>query len=116
MITAETAESDQVASRVRNYVIGGVVLLVILLLISEHSKQNTIGSSATGAGAVCTMTVIADSPVRSDAEGNAPVVGALNRGAAVLAERTVSNGYRKLGLSIWAPQGSLRPAPGNDCS
>jgi hypothetical protein len=43
------------------------------------------------------------------------VLGTLNKGTEVLAERTVINGYRQLGLSIWVADDSVRPSPGTDC-
>lgn len=97
------------ASTTQKFVIGGVVLVGILLLISERSSQ-----SIGGAGS-CAVRVIVDTPLRSAAEANAPVVGTLNGGAELLAERRVTNDYRQLGPSMWAARGALDPTPDNAC-
>jgi hypothetical protein len=112
----------------QRYVVGGVIAVGVLLLISEHGNQplsgwdpGTSGNSSTSVPSVpsgagpCTVTVTADSPVRSNAGDSGPVLGTLNKGTEVLAERTVINGYRQLGLSIWVADDSVRPSPGTDC-
>lgn len=96
-------------STTQKFVIGGVVLVGILLLISERSSQ-----SISGAGS-CTVKVIVETPLRSEADGNAPAVGTLNRGAELLAERRVTNDYRQLGPSMWAARGALAPTPDTAC-
>lgn len=97
------------ASTTQKFVIGGVVLVGVLLLISERS-----GQTISGAGS-CTVRVTVDTPLRSQAEDNAPEVGTLKGGAQVLAERRVTNDFRQLGPSIWAAQGALDPTPAGAC-
>ena len=103
------------ASTTTKWVIGGVAAVAVLLLISEHNNQSPSGSSGLFGGQSCTVTATVDSPLRSKADSAAPLVGTLSKGAAVLAERTVSNGYRQLGPSIWAAQEDVQPTPGSDC-
>jgi hypothetical protein len=103
------------ASTTQKFVIGGVVLVGVLLLISERSDQGPIVGTDTSGTRSCTVTVTADLSMRSRAEADAPVVGTLNKGVAVLVDREVSNGYRQLGPGLWAAQEFLQPAAGSDC-
>lgn len=107
------------ASKTQKYVIGGVVLVGILLLISEHSSQSTGGGSDTSAASgarPCTVTVTADVlNARSSPDGNAPVVDTYRKGEVVSADRTTRNGFRQLRPDRWVAQEFLQPTPGSDC-
>jgi hypothetical protein len=95
----------------QRWIIVGVVLAAILLLISEHNSNSP--SSGTRP---CTVTVTADLlNVRSSPDGNAPVVDSFAKGAVVSADRTISNGFRQLGLNRWAAQEFLDPTADSDC-
>ncbi len=89
----------------------------VLLLISEHSRNNPGGSTSTSNGArPCTVTVIADLlNVRSSPDGNAPVVDTFDKGAVVSADRITRNGFRQLGPDRWAAQDFLDPTADSDC-
>ena len=103
----------------KQYLIGGVVAVGVLLLISEHNSK-TAGTTAdtwgVGGTRPCTVTVTADAlNVRSSPDGGAPVVTTYVKGAVVSAERTIRNDFRQLGPSKWAARAFLVPTPGSDC-
>jgi len=93
------------------------VLVGVLLLISEHSRNNPGGSTSTSNGArPCTVTVTANLlNVRSSPDGNAPVVDIVDKGAVVSADRITRNGFRQLGPDRWAAQAFLDPTADSDC-
>ena len=89
----------------------------VLLLISEHSRNNPGGSTSTSNGARrCTVTVTANLlNVRSSPDGNAPVVDIFDKGVVVSADRITRNGFRQLGPDRWAAQDFLDPTADSDC-
>jgi hypothetical protein len=93
------------------------VLVGVLLLISEHNRNNPGGSTSTSNGArPCTVTVTANLlNVRSSPDGNAPVVDTFDKGAVVSADRITRNGFRQLGPDRWAAQDFLDPTADSDC-
>ncbi|MGH3787895.1 MAG: SH3 domain-containing protein [Pseudonocardiaceae bacterium] len=108
------------ASKTSRWVIGGVVLVGILLLVSEHDSRTGGGSNSplsdVGGSGPCTVTVTADSlNVRSTPDGDAPVVEKFGKGALLSADRTIRNGFRSLGPDRWAAEEFLDPTPGSDC-
>ncbi|MDQ4104768.1 MAG: SH3 domain-containing protein [Actinomycetota bacterium] len=108
------------ASTTSRWLIGGVVLVGILLLVSEHNSRTGGGINSTpdevGGSGPCTVTVTADSlNVRSSPDGNAPVVQTFGKGALVSADRTIRNGFRSLGPDRWAAEEFLEPTPSSDC-
>jgi hypothetical protein len=108
-----------VASKTTRWIIGGVVVVGIFLLVSEHNSQtggSLLDPGEGGGTGPCTVTVTADSlNVRSSPDGNAPVVQTFGKGAAISADRTIRNGFRQLGPDRWAAQEYLNPTPGSDC-
>jgi hypothetical protein len=87
-----------------------VALLVVIVLTSERDG-NVSGSSSP-----CTVKVTADSlNVRSEPNGNSPVVETINRGSVITADRTVRDGYRQLGPNRWAALEFLETTPGSNC-
>jgi hypothetical protein len=101
-------------SKPKRWVIGVVAVLAILLLYSEHERQNA--STATGTTRACTVMVTADAlNARSSPDGNAPVVDTYHRGEVVSADRTVSNGFRQLVPGRWVAAEFVEPTPGSDC-
>jgi hypothetical protein len=93
------------------------VLVGVLLLISEHNRNNPGGSTSTSNGArPCTVTVTADLlNVRSSPDGDAPVVDTFDKGMMVSADRITRNGFRQLGPDRWAAQEYLDPTADSDC-
>jgi uncharacterized protein YgiM (DUF1202 family) len=99
----------------QRWVIGGLVVVGVLLLISEHSKQSSDVSS-TGGARSCTVTVTADVlNARSRPDGNAPVIDTYRKGEVVSANRTTQNGFRQLREDRWVAQEFVQPTPGSDC-
>jgi hypothetical protein len=101
-------------SKPKRWVIGVVAVLAILLLYSEHERQNA--GTATGSTSACMVMVTADAlNARTSPDGNAPVVDTYHRGEVVSADRTVSNGFRQLALGRWVAAEFVEPTPGSDC-
>lgn len=105
---------------------GGLAVVGIALLISEHNNDQSIdvgastsatsATSATTAARPCTVTVTADVlSARSRPDGNAPVMDYYHKGEVVSADRTTTNGFRQLRPDRWVAQEFLEPTPGSDC-
>lgn len=98
----------------QKWIFGGVLVVVVLLLYSEHNSR-TSGDGTPGSRP-CTVTVTADSlNVRSAPDGGASLVRIYDKGAVLSADRTIRNGFRQLGPDRWAAQDFLVPTPGSDC-
>jgi hypothetical protein len=92
------------------------VLVGVLLLISEHNRNNPGSTSTSNGAGPCTVTVTADLlNVRSSPDGGAPVVDTFDKGAVVSADRVTRNGFRELGPGRWAAQDFLDPTADSDC-
>jgi hypothetical protein len=110
-----------ISKTTKRWIIGGLAVVGILLLYSEHESRNTTGGVASG-GTIsggtrpCTVTVTADVlNARSSPDGNAPVVDTYHRGEVVSADRTTSNGFRQLAPGRWVAAEFVEPTPGSDC-
>ncbi|HET9255475.1 MAG TPA: hypothetical protein VFO16_09765 [Pseudonocardiaceae bacterium] len=101
----------------QRWVIGGLVVVGILLLFSEHGRQFTGSLTSPGPTTIpsepaapqsCTVTVKMVTPLLIGPHDTSGVAGTLNSGVEVQAETTpLNNGYRKLGPGLWAAQGAL---------
>ncbi|HZS19881.1 MAG TPA: SH3 domain-containing protein [Pseudonocardiaceae bacterium] len=101
-------------SKPKRWIIGVLAVLAILLLYSEHERENT--STATGSTQPCTVMVTADAlNARSSPDGNAPVVDTYHRGEVVSADRTITNGFRQLAPGRWVAAEFVDPTPGSNC-
>ena len=100
----------------KRWIIGGLAVVGILLLYSEHESRNTSGGTTSGTTRPCTVTVTADIlNARSSPDGSAPVVDTYHRGEVVSADRTMSNGFRQLAPDRWVAAEFVDPTPGSDC-
>jgi hypothetical protein len=100
--------------RPKRWIIGVGIVLAIVLLYSEHERENS--STATGSAQPCKVMVTADDlNVRSSPDRNAPVVDTYHRGEVVSADRTISNGFRQLAPGRWVAAEFVDPTPGSNC-
>ena len=102
----------------QRWLIGGLAVIAVLLLVSEHGKQTASesGTSSTGGTRPCTVTVTADVlNVRSRPDGNAPVTDIYHKGDMVSADRITQSGFRQLRPGHWVAQEFVQPTAGSDC-
>lgn len=92
-------------------ILGALVAVVLIFSVRDNGQGAGASSPRT-----CRFTVHADIlNVRQGPTTKAQVVGTFERGAETGAEKTVHNGFRKIGNDRWAATEFLRPVDGSTC-
>lgn len=96
----------------RMLIVIGVLVLVVVLYAIQNSRNSSAQQQQQSTGQ-CQVQVSADVlNVRSGPQDNAPVVGKLTSGKVTPAEKTVQNGYRRLGNDRWVSNQFVKPVSG----
>lgn len=104
----------------RTFAVGGVLLGVLVLYVLGSEKQRnesgTPGSEPAANPGQCRVTVTADVlNIRAAPDLGAKIVDKFNRGQQTDADRTVQNGFRKIGENRWISTRYISPMSGRDC-
>lgn len=101
----------------RTFAVGGLLAGVLVLYVLGSEKQRTgsgTGTEPAANTAQCRVTVTADVlNIRAAPDLAAKVVDKFNRGNEINADRTVQNGFRKIGENRWISTQFIKPM--TDC-